>query len=99
MAQFASFPFSRQGHLARYSHLPSFRFHRHSVSLHSYQRRCRGDPDERAISSHYYPKEEALRRYPAMRELPHLNSWNAMFICMAVCTFLYLPFIAPRACG
>ncbi|GAA5880397.1 hypothetical protein JCM16303_003927 [Sporobolomyces ruberrimus] len=39
------------------------------------------------VIRHYYPKEEALRRYPAMRELPHLDSWNAMFISMAVYAF------------
>ncbi|GAA5982742.1 hypothetical protein JCM5350_006233 [Sporobolomyces pararoseus] len=39
------------------------------------------------VIRHYYPKEEALRRYPAMRELPHLNSWNAMLISMSVYAF------------
>ncbi|GAA5925369.1 glycerophosphocholine acyltransferase [Sporobolomyces koalae] len=39
------------------------------------------------VIRHYYPKEEALRRYPAMGELPHLNSWHAMLISMSVYAF------------
>ncbi|GAA6022316.1 hypothetical protein JCM11491_005261 [Sporobolomyces phaffii] len=39
------------------------------------------------VIRHYYPQEEALRKYPAMRELPHLNSWNAMLISMSVYAF------------
>ncbi|GAA5984263.1 hypothetical protein JCM10908_006115 [Rhodotorula pacifica] len=32
---------------------------------------------------HFYPQELAFKRYPALKELPHLRPWRTMAICMA----------------
>ncbi|GAA5888200.1 hypothetical protein JCM5296_000227 [Sporobolomyces johnsonii] len=48
------------------------------------------------VIRHYYPREEALKRYPAMAKLPHLNPWRSMAISMTVYTvwqLLYYYFV------
>ncbi|GAA5926801.1 hypothetical protein JCM1841_001992 [Sporobolomyces salmonicolor] len=48
------------------------------------------------VIRHYYPQEEALKRYPAMAKLPHLNPWRSMAISMTVYTvwqLLYYYFV------
>ncbi|GAA5868142.1 hypothetical protein JCM3774_001034 [Rhodotorula dairenensis] len=45
---------------------------------------------------HFYPQELAFKRYPALKELPHLRPWRTMAICMATYTFwqvLYFHFV------
>ncbi|KWU47155.1 hypothetical protein RHOSPDRAFT_31293 [Rhodotorula sp. JG-1b] len=39
---------------------------------------------------HFYPQELAFKRYPALKELPHLRPWRTMAICMATYTFWQL---------
>ncbi|GAA6023084.1 hypothetical protein JCM8202_004666 [Rhodotorula sphaerocarpa] len=45
---------------------------------------------------HFYPRPDALERYPALKQLPHLHPWRTMAICMATYTvwqLLYFYFV------
>ncbi|BGO91426.1 hypothetical protein NBRC10512v2_003696 [Rhodotorula toruloides] len=48
------------------------------------------------VIRHFYPHDLAVARYPALKELPHLNPWRSMAICMVTYTvwqLLYFHFV------
>ncbi|GEM07189.1 hypothetical protein Rt10032_c02g1206 [Rhodotorula toruloides] len=48
------------------------------------------------VIRHFYPHDLAIARYPALKELPHLNPWRSMAICMTtyiVWQLLYFHFV------
>ncbi|BGP16279.1 hypothetical protein JCM10213_007724 [Rhodosporidiobolus nylandii] len=48
------------------------------------------------VIRHFYPRDLALERYPALKELEHLRPWRTIAICMGVYTLwqlLYFHFV------
>ncbi|GAA5856791.1 hypothetical protein JCM8547_008846 [Rhodosporidiobolus lusitaniae] len=48
------------------------------------------------VIRHFYPRDVALERYPALKQLEHIRPWRSMAICMAFYTLwqlLYFHFV------